>query len=820
MVPTDALARTNKKEYPKRRIEDKHTKFAFAGDLFSQTVLFTSHFHTMAGPTCCDFFFRVLFGDGYARVASHDDRATVTLNLVRDDGTVETICTDMQTFIRYAKQKDQKESKERKEWQRGRIVHEIDIPEAVWERLKSSPKHRNLYPRLRAALEGYKRNKLAFHEFLAILDSIQGDEGRCHRDILSRLPWQDFVEMARTSRKVESDGANALHWALCRGGEDLTLEQIQEILQVQPALVRQTSTQGSLPIHIAAYVFSISPSMPVLQCIIQAYPQGIEQIHETGMPPLFISLAVKQPDFETFQVLLEAYPAALSVTDRYSRNALHVAVQCEKLDMRIIHSLLEQGSTQDLLSKRTKEMGVIPLHLAVICHPANTDLTRLLLSHWADGAKEISREGLTALHFAVLGKEVILENVRLIHGAWPDALRFRDSRGLTPLHLAIHMRAGMDVISFLLDSSSDSVYSEQISGGSLLHLIMTHQNASLEVSRRIYEAYPGAIREVNSEGMMPLHVALFHGVNEDAVRFLLEKWQGSVRVSFKNGYTALHCAVRVSLESRPLKENDTELEGTQDGAVSSPTEEETLLGPNVAVKNLHSYNENCDRRSVVNVNVVKLIHRRWPDAIKTPAGQLCLIPLTDALISGAPLEVIKYLHEEWPEGLTLQNQAIPPLHAAMTGRCSADVVDFLIQENPNSIWESSELAGTPLHMGIRLGAPLECINLLLDKCGPARAARMQFGGDLLLHCALKARADIEIIRRLVSALPGALLEQDREGILPRDYALLYRCDLQPRLKQMLTFRTNHIPRAAGSRPTNQVPRAASSNSTPIAGGRK
>ena len=93
---------------------------------------------------------------------------------------------------------------------------------------------------------------------------------------------------------------------------------------------------------------------------------------------------------------------------------------------------------------------------------------------------------------------------------------------------------------------------------------------------------------------------------------------------------------------------------------------------------------------------------------------------------------------------------------------------------------------------MRQGAPVECVNLLLDKYGPARAARMKVDGDLLLHCALKARADIEIIERLVEALPGALIERDGEGIYPKDYALLYRADLQPRLKGILTFRRTQI----------------------------
>ena len=108
----------------------------------------------------------------------------------------------------------------------------------------------------------------------------------------------------------------------------------------------------------------------------------------------------------------------------------------------------------------------------------------------------------------------------------------------------------MDVISFLLDESSPSVYSEQIAQNSLLHFILTHPGVNLQVTRRVYEAYPAAIREGNIKGMMPLHVAMNNGANKDVVKFLLEKWQGSVRVITRSGLTALHCAVHTPVERK------------------------------------------------------------------------------------------------------------------------------------------------------------------------------------------------------------------------------------------------------------------------------
>ena len=126
------------------------------------------------------FLSRGLFGEQQASTTpapTRGNRATIPINVVGENGRVETVGVGIQTVIGQSKEKNQHESKVEADWRQGSIVLQIDIPESVWERLESSPRHCRLFPHLRSSLEGYKRNKVAFDEFLAVLDMIQGDQG-------------------------------------------------------------------------------------------------------------------------------------------------------------------------------------------------------------------------------------------------------------------------------------------------------------------------------------------------------------------------------------------------------------------------------------------------------------------------------------------------------------------------------------------------------------------------------------------------------------------------------------------------------------------
>lgn len=161
--------------------------------------------------------------------------------------------------------------------------------------------------------------------------------------------------------------------------------------------------------------------------------------------------------------------------------------------------------------------------------------------------------------------------------------------------------------------------------------MLTHPGVNLDVTFRVYKAYPAAIREGNIEGMMPLHVALNHGANEDVVKFLLDEWQGCARVITRSGLTALHFAVHTPVERNTPEPNHKQQQDIRDKheESTSPTDETTTAlhtGGDSITPNQQVSKRLGSQLAVVNVNVVKLIHRKWPYAIQSPAGQLGLTP--------------------------------------------------------------------------------------------------------------------------------------------------------------------------------------------------
>jgi ankyrin repeat protein len=143
------------------------------------------------------------------------------------------------------------------------------------------------------------------------------------------------------------------------------------------------------------------PSMPVVQLLLNTYPEAARIKTSEGWTPLHLLFRYRGADLtvEVVRLFLEVYPEPLALTSRTNagRTPLHLACQYAA-SMPIIQLLMEDRAGRDASE------GWTPLHIT--CRYRGADLT--------------------------------VEVAQLILKAFPEALTSRTHAGNTPLHQACH----------------------------------------------------------------------------------------------------------------------------------------------------------------------------------------------------------------------------------------------------------------------------------------------------------------------------------------------------------------------------------------------
>eukprot|EP00585_Thalassiosira_rotula_P001451 CAMPEP_0196151946 /NCGR_PEP_ID=MMETSP0910-20130528/34614_1 /TAXON_ID=49265 /ORGANISM="Thalassiosira rotula, Strain GSO102" /LENGTH=374 /DNA_ID=CAMNT_0041415437 /DNA_START=269 /DNA_END=1390 /DNA_ORIENTATION=- len=110
------------------------------------------------------------------------------------------------------------------------------------------------------------------------------------------------------------------------------------------------------------------------------------------------------------------------------------------------------------------------------------------------------------------------------------------------------------------------------------------------------------------------------------------------------------------------------------------------------------------------------------------------------------------------------------LHHACDRRCPhVEVIDSLLSAYPQAIVQTNDKGWTPLHRACRNKTPRDVVRLLLRKYPELgkRAASMRCNdGRSALHYALLYDAPEGVVDLLLQADPGAVLDDDRDGVSP------------------------------------------------------
>mmetsp|Transcript_2155 Transcript_2155/g.4150 ORF Transcript_2155/g.4150 Transcript_2155/m.4150 type:complete len:976 (+) Transcript_2155:270-3197(+) len=110
------------------------------------------------------------------------------------------------------------------------------------------------------------------------------------------------------------------------------------------------------------------------------------------------------------------------------------------------------------------------------------------------------------------------------------------------------------------------------------------------------------------------------------------------------------------------------------------------------------------------------------------------------------------------------------LHHACSRRCPhADVIDCLLRAYPEALLQTDDRGWNPLHHACRFKAPREVIRLLLrayPELGKRAAAARCSMGRSPLYYAIRYDAPDGVVDMLLYADPGAVLDEDRDGVCP------------------------------------------------------
>ena len=110
------------------------------------------------------------------------------------------------------------------------------------------------------------------------------------------------------------------------------------------------------------------------------------------------------------------------------------------------------------------------------------------------------------------------------------------------------------------------------------------------------------------------------------------------------------------------------------------------------------------------------------------------------------------------------------LHHACDRRCPyVDVMDSLLSAHPEALIQPNDKGWTPLHRACRNKTPRDVVRLLLrqhPELGKRAAAMRCNDGRSALHYALLYDAPEGVAELLLQADPGAVLDEDRDGMSP------------------------------------------------------
>jgi ankyrin repeat protein len=153
-----------------------------------------------------------------------------------------------------------------------------------------------------------------------------------------------------------------------------------------------------------------------------------------------------------------------------------------------------------------------------------------------------------------------------------------------------------------------------------------------------------------------------------------------------------------------------------------------------------------------------------------------VLPLHQAIINRAPMELIKALVQAYPKAVAKKDSHFEryPLHFACLYSPYPELVSYLVELGKNDVAISSvdRLGRLPLHYAT-FGRACEYVVRLLAGAYPDGVRHQDINGWLPLHVAVRHNCSFGAVEWLARVHPQGLQVKTRTGMTPRDVAQKY-----------------------------------------------
>jgi serine/threonine protein kinase/ankyrin repeat protein len=346
------------------------------------------------------------------------------------------------------------------------------------------------------------------------------------------------------------------------------------------------------------------------------------------------------------------------------------------------------------------------------------------------------------LHRALL-KLASFEFIELLIELYPQALNEPDDNGMKPLHYACLYNYCMEKHFNTLRDERDNT-----SWGYVLKLLI--------------QKAPNVLKETDSEGRTPLHLAASSAkTTPKALTLLLKEYPDAVARRTKQGRLPLHFladAKGVTFEAMKV---------LVDAYPKGVGESSQRRNP------LHLA---CGETRA-SADIVKLLLEAYPEGVKEKSSTESMLPLHLAAANKLPLEVIQMLADAYPEAVTDRDRhARIPLHHALEKSASDDVVLHLLNLDTATSKAVGYYPHLPLHLAVEKNHSEDVIIALIVAYAKEQGGRGGSAGEkdmfgvYPLRRALKARAAEGVIIALLRDFPDGAMDVDEYERLAIHYA--------------------------------------------------
>jgi len=363
----------------------------------------------------------------------------------------------------------------------------------------------------------------------------------------------------------------------------------------------------------------------------------------------------------------------------------------------------------------------------------NLDVVRALLVAKAN-LEATDKKGRTPLFDAIRHERAEIVKVLLERGANLEA---KNKSGWTPMHYACAYLDSAQMLRVLISAGGD-VKAKTIDGST--PLILASLAGSLPQVTELLDIYDGNLDYKDHFGNTALHKASIR--NELRVVEYLVGRGANIYTKNNNGMTPLDLAI--ALSNTDVAEFLLQ-HYQQNGSILSILQKASYSGGD-------DDSDDGDYEEGEEEETARFV-------VTLPIGKLEMDQL---------LEMLTYFVAQDPTAIRTQDSTNfeLPLHVACCTRAPIEVLRFVVDQDPASLYSSDGSGCSPLHAACRAGAPLETLQFLVEAGSARTVFARDHNGALPLHLLCKAQPSVDAIKYMVrSHLTSASIKTD-DGDLP------------------------------------------------------